>query len=318
MGVFCSIWGKFMCLHRFFVSRLNKRKNADIIIPQTRTRRKTMTSFKIVADSSVDIKNFPGVDFESVPLKIITAEREFCDDAKLDVSDMVGFLSTYKGRSSTSCPNPQDWISAFGDAENVFCITITSKLSGSYSSALVAKEIYEERHPGRRVFVFDSLSTGPEMKLIMENVRELYLGGAAFEEICSSAAEYSKKTGLFFLLRSMRNLANNGRVSQLVAKGAGLLGIRVLGKATDGVLDMLDKARGEEKALDTVIKRLSGEDFSGRKIRIAHCNNERAAKALSEKVIEKYPCAEIEIYTLSGLCSFYAEDGGILVGFEKN
>ena len=104
-----------------------------------------MKSFKIVADSSADITSLPGIEFESVPLKIITAEREFCDDASLDVSEMTSFLYSYKGKSSTSCPNPEDWISAFGDAENVFCITITSTLSGCHNAALIAKSIYEEK-----------------------------------------------------------------------------------------------------------------------------------------------------------------------------
>ena len=174
--------------------------------------------FKIVADSSSDVLNLNGIDFESAPLKIITAEREFTDDEKLDVKDMVEFLSNYKGKSSTSCPNQNDWLNSFGDADRIFCITITATLSGSYNAAVLAKQMYEEMYPDRKVYVCNSLSTGPEMALIIDKINELVLAGTEYEDICRNIEEYSKNTGLLFVLQSMRNLANNGRVSVLLLK----------------------------------------------------------------------------------------------------
>ena len=277
-----------------------------------------MKSFKIVADSSADLTSLTGVEFESVPLKIITTEREFCDDSSLEVSEMVSFLYSYKGKSSTSCPNPEDWISAFGDAENVFCITITSTLSGCHNAALIAKSIYEEKYPERRVFVLDSLSTGPEMKLIIEKAVELAAAGKSFEEVCEGALEYSKKTALFFLLKSMKNLANNGRVGRISATAAGLLGIRVLGKASDkGDLEPLDKCRGQSVIFKTIISRMKENGYCGGRVRIANCRNEEEACILKDAIIGEFPKAEIEIYPARGLCSFYAENGGLLIGFEK-
>ena len=97
--------------------------------------------FKIVTDSSADMDTFEGVDFASAPLKIITANKEYIDDENLNVEEMVNDLRTYKGKSSTSCPNTEDWIEAFGDAERIFCITITATLSGSYNSACRSDQI---------------------------------------------------------------------------------------------------------------------------------------------------------------------------------
>ena len=172
-----------------------------------------MEKFKIVADSSADLLFAEGIPFAFAPLKIITAEKQYIDNADLDVKDMVDTLSTYKGKSSTSCPNPEDWLQAFGDAESVFCMTITGTLSGSYNSAILAKRLYEEKYPGRRVFVINSLSTGPEMKLIAEYIRELILKNEDYEIICGKVTEYMQNTGLLFMLESMRNLANNGRIN---------------------------------------------------------------------------------------------------------
>ena len=275
-------------------------------------------STKIVADSSSDLLELAGVPFESAPLKIITAEKEYVDNASLDVLGMVTDLQNYSGRSSTSCPNAGDWLTAFGDADEVFCVTITATLSGSYNAAVQAKQIYEEQHPGRRVFVLNSLSTGPEMALIIEKLQELILEGRAFDDICSEVTKYAKKTGLLFMLESMRNLANNGRVSPLIAKMAGILSIRVVGKASDqGDLEQLNKCRGEKKSLETIVQHLKSLGLKNGKVRIAHCFNENAGKALKELIQKEFSKVQVEIYRCRGLCSFYAEKGGLLVGFEK-
>ena len=273
---------------------------------------------KIVADSSADISELIGIDFSSAALKIITTEKEYTDDSSLDVTKMVEELACYKGRSSSSCPNTSDWLSAFDGYDEIYCVTITSGLSGSYNSAGVAARIYEAEHPGCRVFVLDSLSTGPEMVLFCEKIRELVLSGLSFDNVCSQIREYSQHTGLLFMLASMNNLANNGRVSPIAAKMAGLLGIRAIGRASvSGELEPLHKVRGEKKALQTLFEELEAHSFNGKKLSLAHCINEPAANELAAIVRDKYPECEISIRRCGGLCSFYAEQGGLLIGFEK-
>lgn len=275
--------------------------------------------FKIVADSTADVLSLDTISFSSAPLKIITSEKEYVDNSDLDVADMVETLLKYKGHSSTSCPNPDDWLKTFGDAENVFCITITGTLSGSYNSAVLAKQMYEEMHPERHVYVINSLSAGPELKLIIEKTEEQIRQGKEYAEICKIIEKYTQHTGLIFMLESMKNLANNGRVSSIVAKAVGLLGIRVVGKASDkGDLLPLDKCRGQEKALVEIVKRMKEFGFKGGKVRIAHCLNEDAAKKLRATILGDFPQVDLDIYHCRGLCSYYAKKGGLLVGFEKS
>ena len=277
-----------------------------------------MRKIKIVTDSSSDVLTLDGVDFESAPLKIVTGEKVYLDDASLDVEGMVNDLATYKGKSSTSCPNPDDYLRAFGDADEVYCVTITGSLSGSYNSALVAKNTYEKENPASRVYVLNSLSTGPEMALIIERMRALILEGHSFDSITAAIDEYATHTGLFFVLESMRNLANNGRVSPIVAKLAGMLGIRVVGRASDrGDLEMLSKPRGERNTLTEVIVQLRKNGYNGGAIRIAHTMNEPFAKSLADTVAKEFGATDITVYSLRGLCSFYAERGGLIIGFEK-
>ena len=277
-----------------------------------------MRTIKIVADSSANLMELNTVAFDVAPLKVITAEREFVDDRNLDLEEMIRFFKSYKGRSQSSCPNPEDWLKTFGDAEDVFCVAITSGLSGSYNAACIAKDMYEAEHPGRRVFVIDSLSAGPELTLIVEKLEELIVAGKTYEEICSYITEYQKKTGLLFMLESLNNFAANGRVSPTVAKIAGVLGIRIVGKASDvGTLEPTDKCRGEVKSLNAIVKHLKENGLKTGKVQLAHCLNEAAANTLKSMIEAELPEVTVNIGINLGLCSFYAEKGGLLVGFEK-
>ena len=275
-----------------------------------------MINAKIVADSSANMATSTAVS--SVPLKIITDSKEYVDDANLNTAAMVWDLQTYTGKSSTACPSPQDWLEAFGDAPYVFCIAITSNLSGSCNAANIAKADYELEHPDRKVCVIDSLSTGGEMELIAEKIQQLLNADLGFEEICEKVKEYQQRTGLMFMLESMQNLANNGRVNKIVAKAAGILGIRAVGKASDaGTLEPLEKCRGEKKAIAALADHMVSLGYEGGKMRISHCLNPAAAESLKTTILSAYPQADVQIRPTGGLCSFYAEKGGLLIGFEK-
>ncbi len=277
-----------------------------------------MKNVKIVSDSACDLLCLHGVDFEVAPLKIITNEKQYVDDSALDVKGMVRELSEYSGRSSTSCPNARDYLAAFGDAENIFCVTLTGTLSGSFNMAMTAKTIYMDNFPDRNVFVLNSLSAGPEMALIIEKLAELIASGHDFGQVCDAITKYAHRTHLLFMLASMKNFANNGRVSPVTAKMAGLLGIRVVGKASiSGELEPLSKCRGEVKALECIVEYLHRMGYKGKKVRIDHCFNENAAKQLSTLILTDFPSADIKLNRCRGLCSFYAELGGILVAFER-
>ena len=275
-----------------------------------------MIPAKIVVDSSANM--IASTSVASVPLKIITDSKEYIDNTELNTAAMVWDLKTYTGKSSTACPSPQDWLEAFGDAPYVFCVAITSNLSGCCNAANIAKADYEMEYPDRRVCVIDSLSTAGEMELIAEKIQELLEAECSFDEICEKIKAYQQHTGLMFMLESLQNLANNGRVSKIVAKACGILGIRLVGKASDvGTLEPMDKCRGEKKAIATLADHMVALGYEDGKMRISHCMNPNAAEQLKEMIAAAYPEADIQIRPTGGLCSFYAEKGGLLIGFEK-
>ena len=271
---------------------------------------------RIVADSASNVYSIPEEDYVSVPMKIVTDQKEYVDNPDLDIRQMVEELQTYKGRSGTACPSHGDWLEAFGEAESIICITITSKLSGSYNAARLAKEEYEEEFPERKVFILDSLSAGPEMHLLMEKIEQLRETESDFETVCRKLQEYSNHTTMLFALESMKNLANNGRISPAKAKIAGVLGIRAIGKAQDGKLQMNAKCRGEKTTLAEILKEMKDYGYEGGKVILDHCLNLKMAEKMKAEIQKELPQAEVRIGENTGLCSFYAEKGGLMIGFE--
>lgn len=276
-----------------------------------------MSQFRIVADSSCDLLTLDGVDFVSVPLSIRTDTEEFCDNAELDIDAMVSTLRDTKGRSYSACPNIADWESAFGESGNVIAFTITSALSGSYTAACAAKKNCEERNPTRRIHIVDSLSAGPEIALLIERALYELRSHADFGKACEALHTYQRHTHLLFALESMHNLAQNGRISKLAAAMAGVLGIRAVGQANaEGMLEMLGKCRGLRKTQGFLLHEMDRLGYKGGKVRIGHCQNAVLALELCAELRQRFPEAEVKSYPLRGLCSYYAERGGILLGFE--
>ncbi len=272
--------------------------------------------YKIAVDSSCNLP--AGPELFVVPMKIVTEDREFVDDATWQADQMQDFLAHYKGRSGTSCPNVAEWLEAFGEAEGIFALCLTGNLSGCYNAAVQAKASYEEQHPGCRVCCLDSLSTGPEMALIVEKLRELIEAGLDFDTIEREIRSYMERTHLIFLLASLNNMARNGRVSALTAKAVGLLGIRILGRASaEGTLEPLQKCRGQEKGLQALVQQMQQQGFRGGRVRIAHCRNLQGAETLAQMLQGAFPGCDVTICQTSALCSFYAEPGGLMVGFES-
>lgn len=278
-------------------------------------------TYRIVSDSSSDLLSLDDARYACVPMKIVTDQREYVDNESLDVDGMIADLAGQKGRVGSSCANVQDWLSAFQGADTVLAVTITSALSGSYAAAVQACREFTETHPGAKAYTVDSLATGPGMQLLIEKLLNLARRNLPFEEIVSGIEAYKKHTHLLFALQCLKNLVRNGRVSPAVATMSGLLGIRVVGCASDqGTFQPLCKCRGKKRTLRALTENLKKNGYAGGKIRIGHCQNPAEATALGNMLREEqegaWKGADIKITACRGLCSFYSESGGLLLAFE--
>ena len=278
-------------------------------------------TWKIVADSGCDYRTIENlaVDilFESVPLTIQVGDEIFIDNAQLNIDDMMEKMYATSSASKSACPSPDDYMKAFDGASNIFVVTITGTLSGSHNSAQVAKKLYLEEHPNVNIHVIDTLSAGGENDLIIKKLNLLIGQGLSYEEVVTEITAYQAKTKLLFVLAKVDNLVKNGRLSKLLGAVVGLLNIRMVGEASqDGKLELLQKARGAKKSLIAAFDELIKAGYAGGQIIIAHRNNLKFCQQFSEMVRERFPQAVIEVIPTSGLCSFYAEENGLLMGYE--
>lgn len=279
--------------------------------------------WNIVVDSGCDLEmlKVPAADtgYERVPLKIISGDYEFVDDGNNDPRELLDKLHESKCGSSSACPAPQEWADAFSKADYTLAFALTGGLSGSFNSALTARYMVEEEYPDKKIFILDTLSAGPEISLLVYKANELIHRGLEFDEICEKITEYHKHTHLMFMLSNLDTLVKNGRVSKVVGAMVGMMKIRLVGNASDqGTLEVIDKCRGFKKAVTQILASLANAGFRDGRLIIAHSFNENEAMTLAKAIHVSFPDAHISMMKTSGLCSYYAEEGGILIGYEAD
>ncbi|HEP1785511.1 TPA: DegV family protein [Streptococcus suis] len=280
-----------------------------------------MTKWKIVADSGCDYRQLanlaPDTEFISVPLTIQVGEQAFVDDANLDIDHMMEVMETSKSAAGSACPSPQAYQAAFEGAENIIVVTITGGLSGSFNAARVARDMYIEEHPNVNIHLIDSLSASGEMDLLVDEINRLIGAGLDFPQVVEAITHYREHSKLLFVLAKVDNLVKNGRLSKLVGTVVGLLNIRMVGEASaEGKLELLQKARGHKKSVTAAFEEMKKAGYDGGRIVMAHRNNAKFFQQFSELVKASFPMAVIDEVATSGLCSFYAEEGGLLMGYE--
>ncbi len=273
--------------------------------------------YKIVTDSSCDMLTLPGVNFAAVPLTISTDEQVYTDDASLDCSAMLKDLENYKGRSSTACPSAESWMKAYDGAEEIYVITLTGNLSGTFNAARLAAELYAKEHPEVQFCLIDSLTTGPELRLLIEEIVRLKAAGQTMPQVEEAVREYMNHTHLLFAFASLHNFAQNGRVSKLLASTLGALGICIIGAASsEGTIEPIGKCRGERKIIAKLLEEAEKSHCSGRHIRITHVENQVFAEKVADAFRKQYPEADILIYPARGIVTYYGERGGVIAAFD--
>lgn len=277
-----------------------------------------MEKFKLIVDSSSNMVNDPAHNVEVVPLTISFGGKDYIDDQNLNIHEFLSDMNKNQVAGKTTCPSIQAWLDALEGTEKAIIVTMTSGMSGTFSSALQAKNMYEEKHPISQIIVVDSRSAGPELTIVLHGIEKIIQGDIRFVDLEEEIAEFRMHTHLLFILQSLHNLSLNGRVSPAVAKIAGLLKINLIGTASkDGKLEPLTKARGMKKAIRELLKHMKDDNYHGGEVIIDHCENEKDAETIKEKLQAEYPDAQITIRPMHGLCSFYAEEGGLMIGFNE-
>lgn len=279
--------------------------------------------WNIVSDSSCDLRtsDFSGesVRFQLVPLKIQVGEREFVDNDDLYVPEMLAAMREESSAASSACPSPGDFAKAFEAGDCTLCFTISGNLSGTYNSAVMAREMVLEEHPEKKICIIDSRATAGAMILLIRKTKEIVEENpdVDFDELCSMLRIYQASLRTCFTLECFDNLIKNGRMRPLVGTLLHTLGIHVTAVATpQGTIQVVGKARGEiktYKALADIMR--ESKDCTGAEVFISHCENATGAQRLKEQIMAELPVKSVEIVSCRGLTSFYAMEKGLIIGY---
>ena len=277
--------------------------------------------YKIIIDSCGELPENLKKDehFCNVPLELDVDGYLITDD---DTFDQLDFLKRVKNSvkgPKSSCPSPERYMSAFdGDADNIYVITLSGKLSGSYNSAVLAKGLYEEEHgkDSKNIYVFNSKSASIGETIIGLKVQEYEEAGLAFDDVVKKTEEYIASMNTFFVLETLETLRKAGRLSNIKAFVANTLNIKpVMGSTKEGTIQQLGRARGMKKALMKMVEDAvaSTKDCSERILAISHCNCPQRAEFVKEQILKLAKFKAVVVVNTAGVSSMYANDGGVIL-----
>ncbi len=274
---------------------------------------------KIVSDSSLDFNETldKEIPVEKIPFKLYIGEDEIVDDESLDVIDFIRRMKASPKLPRTACPSPNDFKETFEGEGDVFAITISSKLSGTYNSAMLAKTMILEEVKKKKIHVFDSLSASVGQTLITLKLKEMIDQEVSFEKIVEDVEKYIKEMKTFFISESLDNLIKNGRIPSWKGKLAMALKIRPIMTTLDGDIVVHEKVRGSNKAFEKLAQTICemAQDNTHKILAISHVNNPERAKSLKARIQEICDFKEIIIVPTHGLTSLYCDDQGIIIAF---
>ena len=277
-------------------------------------------SYKIIGDScldlTADLKKDP--HFQIIPLTLQVEHTQVIDDETFDQKKFLELVRSSSECPQTACPSPERFKEAFEcDAEQIFVITLSEHLSGTYISAVLAKKLYEEEHgqDGKNIAVFSSDSASSGELNIALYIQSLCQASLPFEEIEEKTRSFIKNMRTYFVLESLDTLRKNGRLTGLQAFFATALNIKPVMGADSGVIIKLDQARGINKALTRMADiaiREAGET-KDKVLIIAHCNNPERAEVVKNEMCRQASFKDVIITETAGVATVYASDGGIIV-----
>ena len=277
-------------------------------------------SFHIVCDSCTDLteEDLKKGCYTLVPLTLLVDGEEIIDDETFDQADFLAKIAASKESVKSACPAPESYMEAYSKADDIYVVTLSAELSGSYNSAVLGKNLYEEENGTKNIHVVNSRGAATTQVLIARKLNEYASQGMPFEEVVDKIEEYTTSLRTYFVLETLEVLRKNGRLSRLSATIAGALNIKpVMIGTRDGVIQKAAQARGMKKALAKMVEHMGseGRDLTGRQFVISHCNCYERAVYVKELIKKHLHAEDVDIVDTKGVSSLYACDGGIIVSY---
>lgn len=273
----------------------------------------------IVVDSGCDITkaliDSPHCTLTHVPLNLQIEEKVYLDNEQLDKDAYMAHMESSSVAVKTSAPSPSLFFDQFKMGDNVFAVTLSSKLSATYQSAITAKDMYLEEYGKKFIHIFDSLSAAIGEGVVALKIAELLDNGLGAPEVVEQVNQFIKGMNTYFIIDKFDNLVKTGRMKPYIAKVASFLNVKPICAADNGEIKMVDKARGYNKALTRLVALIKENtpDIESRVIGITHVKAYEKALQLKEELLKCLNAKDIIIQEGRGISTTYANRGGVVV-----
>ncbi|MCL1786580.1 MAG: DegV family protein [Defluviitaleaceae bacterium] len=267
------------------------------------------------SDLNKDLINSEDCTVTTVPINLQIEDKVYLDDDNFDQDAYLAAMEASAVAVKTAAPSPQLFMDAFKEGEHVFAVTLSSKLSATYQSAMTAKDMYFDEYGKKFIHVFDSLSASVGETAVALKVAELLKKGLGAGEVVEQVNQFIKGMRTYFIIDTFENLVKTGRIKPYVAKIASLLNVKPICGDENGEIKMVDKARGYTKALARLVKIIkeSTPDIESRVISITHVKAYEKAVALKDALLEQVNAKDIIIHESNGATTTYGGRGGIVI-----
>ena len=276
--------------------------------------------YKIISDTSCDLRKdeIRDLGIEYVPFKISIDGKDYTDDENLKIDEFLGAMEKTEHPINTACPSPYDYFKIIEENKDkdIYILTISSKLSGSYNSAKVAEAEAKEKFDGINIHVIDSKAASAGTTRIALKLLDL-VKERNFDEVVEEIEKETNLETTMFVLESMKNLIKNGRIKKTAGLIANVLNIRPIMISNDGEIELFEVNRGMKKSLDKMVKAIESKCKIEKPdlITISYVANKERAEKLKERIEDLYEGAKVHLRHTNGLSSGYADIGGIVIAF---
>ena len=254
----------------------------------------------VVTDSAAALSQAQIDEFQLfvARMEIIIDGSAFIDGPAGDLDDFYSNLASSIELPTTSAPKPAAYVEQFRSAaavsDNIFCVTVSSRLSASNDAARVAAELLADELPKTNVRVFDSETAASSQALITLAAARVAAAGGTLEDVEAAASVVVEKVRLLAMLDTLRYIHKSGRVPKIAVWVTDALNIKPVMEFSTGKIGAIARPRSVRKALDRILKEMSA-DLGGRRahVNVIHAGAPERAEVLRSWAADNLDCAEL-------------------------
>ena len=276
-----------------------------------------MKNIQIITDSSCDLNKdiVEKYNIEIVPLNVAFGDDIYAD-GDIEKDEFYRMMDNSPVLPKTSCPSPERFMKSYeGEEEEILVITLASKLSGTYSTAVLAKNMFEEEYPNKKVSVIDTETGSVGQGLLIVKAAQLAQEGKSLDEIVKIIESIKKEVVFYGSLETLENAIKGGRINPLAGKLINALNFKVIVKIGNGEVKPCDKARGDNNSMKKVVENVlnSIESKEVKSLAIAHANCSDKALKVKEMMLKNNEFENITISDIGSVMGTYASKGAVLI-----